>query len=170
LLIYLNRRLTYLKPPSGKLVMVGAKEMRHQQKGKFTMSASKNTNTPGQQQAGEKAGIAGVESLTRTTQEGFAKAMEVPKKVLEANLDTGAELLTFMSRRMKAQADLFNGVGHCHDLTEAADMQRTFWTKVTKDYSEEMDHLAEIARKNFSTISGLMAPRSDGDTKQKSAM
>jgi hypothetical protein len=104
------------------------------------MSASKNANTSGQQQAG----IAGVESLSRTAQDGLAKAMEVPKKVMEANLDTGAELLTFMSRRMKAQADLFNGVGHCHDMTEAADMQRMFWTKVTKDYSEEMKSPARI--------------------------
>jgi hypothetical protein len=182
LLIYRGKRLTCLKPQSGNLVIVTARHMLHQQEGNFTMSASKNTSTTSQQHAGQgvgqgvgqgtaqEAGTAGVESLTRTAQEGFAKAMEVPKKVMEANLDTGAELLTFMSRRLKAQADLFNGVGHCHDATEAADMQRTFWTKVTKDYSEEMDHLAEIARKNFATVSGLMSPKSNGDTKQKSVM
>ncbi len=96
--------------------------------------------------------------------------MEFPKKMLEANLDTGAELLTFMSRRMKAQADLFSGVGHCHDMTEAADMQRNFWEKVTKDYSEEMNHLAEIARKNFETMSGLMAAKTNGGSNPRRAM
>jgi Phasin protein len=122
------------------------------------MSASKN------------AGAAPAESLTRNVQDGLATAMEIPKKIMEANLDTGAELLTFMSRWMKAQADLCNGVGHCHDLTEAADMQRMFWDKVTKDYSEEMNHLAEIARKNFEAMSGLMTPKTNGGGNQRRAM
>jgi hypothetical protein len=130
------------------------------------MSASKSAGVTGQPQAG----TAPVESLTRSVQDGLATAMEVPKKVMEANLDTGAELLTFMSRRMKAQADFFNGVGHCHNLSEAADVQRTFWEKVTKDYSEEMNHLAEIARKNLETVSGLMSPKSNGGSHHGRAM
>jgi hypothetical protein len=127
------------------------------------MSASKSAGTSGQTQAG----TAPVEDLTRSVQEGLATTMEVPKKVMEANLDTGAELLTFISRRMKAQADLFSGVGHCHNMEEAADMQRTFWEKVTKDYSEEVNHLAEIARKNFETVSGLMSPKANGGNQRR---
>jgi hypothetical protein len=130
----------------------------HQSKGNIIMSASKS------------AGTAPVENLTRSVQDGLATAMEVPKKVMEANLDTGAELLTFMSRRMKAQADLFSGVGHCHNMDEATDMQRTFWEKVTRDYSDEMNHLAEIARKNFETVSGLMSPKANGGGNQRRAM
>ncbi len=118
------------------------------------MSASKTAGVSGHQ----ATGTGPTETLTRSVQDGLATAMEIPKKVMEANLDTGAELLTFMSRRMKAQADLFSGVGHCRDVDEASSMQRTFWEKVTKDYSEEMKHLAEIARKNFETVSGLMKP------------
>jgi Phasin protein len=130
------------------------------------MSASKTAGASGQQ----NAGTGPTEGLTRSVQDGLATAMEIPKKIMEANLDTGAELLTFMSRRMKAQADLFSGVGHCHDMTEATDMQRTFWEKVTKDYSEEMNHLAEIARKNFQTVSGLMTPQANGAANQRRAM
>jgi Phasin protein len=130
------------------------------------MSASKTAGASGQQ----NAGTGPTENLTRSVQDGLATAMEIPKKIMEANLDTGAELLTFMSRRMKAQADLFSGVGHCHDMTEATDMQRTFWEKVTKDYSEEMNHLAEIARKNFQTVSGLMTPQANGAANQRRAM
>jgi hypothetical protein len=130
------------------------------------MSASKTAGTQGQ----ENAGAGPMENLTRSVEGGLATAMEIPKKIVEANLDTGAELLTFMSRRMKAQADLFSGVGHCHDVTEATDMQRTFWDKVTKDYADEMNHLAEIARKNFQTMSGLMSPHPNGAANDRRAM
>ncbi|MGL4636144.1 MAG: phasin family protein [Beijerinckiaceae bacterium] len=130
------------------------------------MSASKSAGTSGQ----SPSDISSVESITRSMQGGLAQAMEIPKKVMEANLDTGSELLTFMSRRMKAQADLFSGVGHCHDMTEAADMQRNFWAKVTKDYTEEMNHLSEIARKNFETMSALMSPKSGSGGHQGRAM
>jgi Phasin protein len=130
------------------------------------MSASKTAGASGQQ----NAGTGPTEGLARSVQDGLATAMEIPKKVMEANLDTGAELLTFMSRRMKAQADLFSGVGHCHNMDEATNMQRTFWEKVTKDYAEEMNHLAEITRKNFQTVSGLMAPQPNGAANQRRAM
>jgi hypothetical protein len=126
------------------------------------MSASKTAGTSGQQ----TAGMGPTDDLTRTVQDGLAQAMAIPKRIIEANLDTGAELLTFMSRRMKAQADLFSGVGHSHDMTETSDMQRTFWEKVHKDYSEEMNHLAEIARKNFQIMSSLLAPHANDGAKQ----
>jgi hypothetical protein len=83
---------------------------------------------------------------------------------------TGSELLTFIRRRMRPQAELFSGVGHCHNMDEATAMQRTFWEKVSKDYSEEMNHLAEIARKNFETVSGLMSPKANGSGNQRRAM
>ena len=130
------------------------------------MSAPKSAAATGQQQFG--AGSA--ENLTRSVQDGLATTMEIPKKIMEANLETGSELLTFMSRRMKAQADLFSGIGHCHNADEAADMQRKFWDKVTRDYSEEMNHLAKIARKNFETVSGLMAPKTNGGEDQRRAL
>jgi hypothetical protein len=130
--------------------------------GDAIMSASRRADSSNP----STASVAGTESLTRSVQESFATAMGIPKKIMEANLDTGAELLTFMSRRMKAQAELFNGVGHCHDLSEASDMQRTFWEKVTRDYSQEMNHLAEITRKNFDSVSGLISIKPDGSGSQ----
>jgi Phasin protein len=135
----------------------------HHSEGAIVMSASKSASASGQPPFGTDS----AESVTRSLQGGLATAMEIPKKVMEANLDTSAELLTFMSRRMKAQADLFNGVGHCHDMSEASDMQRVFWEKVSKDYSEEMKHLAEIARKNFEAVSGLVSPKTDGNNQRR---
>lgn len=108
--------------------------------------------------ASKSRGAPPAENLTQTVQDGIASAMEVPKKMLEANLDTSAELLAFMSRRMKAQAELFSGVGHCRELSEASDIQRAFWEKAARDYSEEMNRLAELARRNFETMSGLVSP------------
>jgi hypothetical protein len=120
--------------------------------------------------ASKSAGTAPVENLSRSVQNGLATAMQVPKKVMESNLEVGTEFLMFMTRRLKAQADLFSGVGYCHDIGEATDMQRTFWEKVTSDYSEEMNHLAEIARKNFETVSGLMSPKANGVSNERRAM
>jgi hypothetical protein len=130
------------------------------------MSAPKSAAATGQQQFGSGS----AESLTRSVQDGLAITMEIPKKIMEANLETGSELLTFMSRRMKAQADLFGGIGHCHNADEAADIQRVFWEKVSRDYSEEMNHLARIARKNFENVSGLMAPKTNGADDQRRAL
>jgi hypothetical protein len=130
------------------------------------MSASKSGPVSDQQQSGTSP----PEAVALSVQNGLATAMEVPKKVMEANLETGTELLMFMTRRMKAQADLFSGVGHCHDMGEATDMQRTFWEKVSKDYAEELNHLAEIVRKNFETVSGLMSPKTNGGGNQRRAM
>jgi hypothetical protein len=110
------------------------------------------------------------ENLTLSVQDGLATAMKFPTKIMEANFDTGAELLTFISRRMKAQADLFSGVGHSHDMTEAADMQRTFWDKVTQDYADEMKHLAAIIHRNFQAAAGPIAPLANGDADQRRAM
>ncbi len=96
-----------------------------------------------------------VEDMTKTVQSGLASAMIVPKKLLEANLDAGAELLAFMGRRMKAQADLWSSLGHCSDLTEATNMQKCFMEKVTKDYTDEASQLSDIARKNLEVVAGL---------------
>ncbi|MGL5116983.1 MAG: phasin family protein [Beijerinckiaceae bacterium] len=119
------------------------------------MSTSKTAAAPGVLPEMPK----NAEEIARNVQGGVATAMELPKKMMECNLDTSAEFLTFISRRMKAQAELLSGVVHCHDVGEAADMQRKFMEKVSSDYAEEMNHLADIARKNFQTMSSLMSPQ-----------
>jgi Phasin protein len=114
--------------------------------------------------------VASTDEIARTMQGGIAKAMELPKKLMECNFDTSAELLTFLSRRMKAQAELLSGVVHCQDMGEAAEMQRKFLEKVTKDYAEEMNHLADIARKNFETMSGAMSREAQNGQAARRAM
>ncbi len=101
-----------------------------------------------------------VEAVTKSVQSNLASSMEVPKKFFEANLDTGAELLAFMGRRMKAQSELWSGLGHCKDLSEATEMQKAFMEKVTKDYTVELSQLTEIARKNLDVMSSLAPKKS----------
>jgi hypothetical protein len=96
-----------------------------------------------------------VDDMTKSAQSSLASAMVVPKKLIEAHLDAGAELLAFMGRRMKAQADLWSSLGHCSDLSEATNMQKSFIEKVTKDYTEEATQLSDIARKNLEVVAGL---------------
>jgi hypothetical protein len=86
-------------------------------------------------------------------------AMTLPRKVMEANLQTTAELLTFMSRRMKAQAELWDGLGHCTDAAQASEMQRRFFDGVTQDYRDEMTTIVELARRNLNAVTGLMTER-----------
>jgi hypothetical protein len=96
------------------------------------------------------------DSVMRSVQASMANMMIVPQKVVEANLETGAELLRFISRRLKSQSELWSQVGHCHGVDEAAEAQRTFVDKLNKDYAEEMGHLATMFRKNLETVTGAV--------------
>jgi hypothetical protein len=95
--------------------------------------------------------------IMKTMQAGMANMMTVPQKVMEANLETGAELLSFMSRRMQSQSDLWNRIGHCHGIDEAADAQRLFVESLAKDYADEMGQLAGVFRKNLETVTSAVS-------------
>jgi hypothetical protein len=95
--------------------------------------------------------------IVKSMQSGMANMMAIPQKVMEANLETGAELLSFMSRRMKSQSDLWSRIGHCHGMDEAADAQRLFVESLTKDYTEEMGQLADVFRKNLETVTSAVS-------------
>ncbi len=97
------------------------------------------------------------DKIMKSVQANMANLMSVPQKVIEANLETGAELLNFMSRRMKSQSELWSRVGHCHGIDEAAEAQRLFVEKLSKDYAEEMGHLAAVFRKNLDTVTGAVS-------------
>ena len=72
-------------------------------------------------------------------------------------MQTGAELLAFMSRRIKSQAGLWAELGHCHGLGETVEAQRKFVAGLTKDYTDEAAHLTEIARRNIETVTHVLA-------------
>jgi hypothetical protein len=109
-----------------------------------------------------------VESVTKSVHNGIASAITMPKKLMETQLDVGAELLAFMGRRMKAQADLWSSLGHCSDLSEATNMQKCFIEKVTKDYTEEATQLSDIARKNLEVVAGLASSEVNKATSEAS--
>jgi hypothetical protein len=93
-----------------------------------------------------------MDSAINTVQAGVVRAMAVPQRLLEAQMATSAELLTFVSRRMQAQAELWQSLGRCHDMGEAARTQRQFLERVSHDYTEEMTQLVELARRNFTSV------------------
>jgi hypothetical protein len=82
--------------------------------------------------------------------------LEIPQKIVEAQLDAGAEFLSFVGRRLKAQADLWHSIGHCHNPAEAADAQRKFANVIIKDYSDEAQQMLSMIQKNFQTVTSLV--------------
>jgi Phasin protein len=95
------------------------------------------------------------DNLARSMQSNLSTAAAAPQKILEANLQTGSEFLSFVSRRLQAQAELWNGLGHCRDVSQLAETQKKFWEGATKDYSEELNHFASAASKNLGIAAGM---------------
>lgn len=98
-----------------------------------------------------------LEDLTKTMQAQFATAAAIPQAILEANLTIGSELLGFMGRRMKAQAELCHALSRCHEFGEAVEAQRQFGERVASDYSAEIGQLATIMRKELATVTAVAA-------------
>jgi hypothetical protein len=88
---------------------------------------------------------------------GVTMALALPQRMAEVNFEAASELMTFMSRRMEAQSELFRGLGHCRDFSGLAEMQRGFWEQASADYSKEVSQLADIARANLAKVTGLVA-------------
>lgn len=85
-----------------------------------------------------------------------AANLEIPQKIVEAQIDVGAEFLNFVGRRLKAQSDLWHSIGRCHSPSEAADAQRKFADVVLKDYAEEAQQIFAMMQKNFQAVSTLV--------------
>lgn len=100
---------------------------------------------------------AGVDGIARTLQAQFKAAAAIPQAAFEAHWAMAAELLSFASRRLQAQAELCRSLGHCQELAEAVDVQRQFSERVSKDYSDEMGQLSEVVRKNIASLSAAGA-------------
>ncbi len=95
-------------------------------------------------------------------QEGLAKSMMAPKKMLEANLRAGSALLSFASQRMQAQAEFLGRFMHCDSLEQAAAMQTKFFETMVSDYGREMNELMEIARDNSAFLGAAAEPPKTG--------
>lgn len=101
-------------------------------------------------------GKANAEQMADLSKSMMAKAVEFPQRILEANLETSAEMFSFLSRRMQAQADFLAKLAHCQAAEEAMGVQREFAAEMSKDYSAEASHLAEMtagmAKQNLRTL------------------
>jgi hypothetical protein len=97
------------------------------------------------------------EGATRVMQTQFASAAAIPQAIMQANLSMFSELLMFMGRRAKSQADFYASLGHCKELSEAVEAQREFAEQVTRDYSKEAGQLSDIVRKNVASLTDIGA-------------
>ncbi len=97
------------------------------------------------------------ENLSKSVEASMAAALSLPQKIVETNLDAAGELLNFMSRRVKSQADFLRDIGHCKDLAGAVEMQRKFWSHISDDYGREMGQLSEMAKGNIAKATKLVA-------------
>jgi hypothetical protein len=114
------------------------------------------TNAKSNQQAAKDA-IAGLDGIARTAQSQLKAAAAIPQAIVEANWAIASEFLSFASRRLQAQADLCRSLGRCQELGEAVDVQRQFTERVTKDYSDEVNQMSEVMRRNIASLSAVGA-------------
>ncbi len=96
-------------------------------------------------------------STDDTIQQTLASFLAVPQKLMQINLEAANHTFNFMNRRMKAQAALWTNIGQFSDTRGAAEAQRIFLETVTKDYTDEMTQLTDMARKNMASVSDAAA-------------
>jgi hypothetical protein len=97
----------------------------------------------------------GIEAISQSTQAALGSALSGPQKFAELTSEAMADWMGFVSRRARAQAELYGELSHCHDVDAAAEMQRKFVSRCTKDYSDEFTHLMELGRRNMERMSSL---------------
>jgi hypothetical protein len=90
-------------------------------------------------------------SANDAIQQSLTSFLAVPQKLMQINLEAANHAFSFMNRRLKAQAAFWSNFGHFSDTSGAAEAQRAFLETVTKDYTEEMTQLTDMARKNLAS-------------------
>ncbi|MDX3805632.1 MAG: phasin family protein [Bosea sp. (in: a-proteobacteria)] len=87
----------------------------------------------------------------------FASATVLPQKIWETQFALAAEILTFMGRRMQAQAEFCTKLGRCTEFGEAIGVQQDFARGVGGAYADEAGKLSTLARKNMDAWTGASA-------------
>jgi len=100
-------------------------------------------------------GVGTIEDTAKTMQDGMARALEIPRKLIEAQLSASSEILQFAGRRIQAQAELLGIIGQCSNVEDAAAAQRSFFEKANEQYTAEMAHLMDIAKSNFAKMEAV---------------
>jgi len=119
------------------------------------MSTLKDVQPSGFSKAENRAPTELLEGGVKLAQAQLASAAALPQAIWEANLAILSEMLGFMSHRLRAQAEFCGHLGHCKELSDAVDAQRAYTQGMTGDYSQEVDKLSDIARKNIATLSAI---------------
>ena len=115
-------------------------------------------STPASQTSGPAHGNhGGAKPASDPIQHTVAAFVAVPQKMMQINLAVANHAFSFMNRRMKAQAALWTSIGQSGSNGGAAEVQRAFLETVTKDYTDEMTQLTNMARKNLALITETVA-------------
>jgi hypothetical protein len=99
----------------------------------------------------------------------LASASVLPQKIWETQFAMASEVLAFMSRRVKAQAEFCAKLGGCKEIAEAVDVQQDFAKSVSGAYADEAERLSTLARKNMDIWTGVGAKYVSGWTGDQKA-
>lgn len=83
-----------------------------------------------------------------------ASATMLPQKIWETQFAMASEVLTFIGRRLQAQAEFCAQLGRCTEFGEAVGVQQDFAKGVSGAYADETERLSALTRKNMDAWNG----------------
>lgn len=86
-----------------------------------------------------------------------ASATMLPQKIWETQFAMASEVLTFIGRRLQAQAEFCAQLGRCTEFGEAVCVQQDFAKGVSGAYADEAERLSALTRKNMDAWNGVGA-------------
>lgn len=99
--------------------------------------------------------FASFENISKSMQSQAATLAALPYPTLEAHLTVVSEFYAFVSKRMKAQAELCHELSRCHEVSDALEAQRRFSARATSDYSDEMTQMGTLLRQELATLANV---------------
>lgn len=97
------------------------------------------------------------ESIGDAVQESITGRMAIPQRVMQANIEAMNQGLNILNRRLKAQAELWSGLGLMGKAGSPAEAQKLFVETLTRDMADEVNQLSELAKRNFAMFSDIAA-------------
>ena len=97
----------------------------------------------------------------------LAAATVLPRMIWETQFALASEILTFMGRRMQAQAEFCAELSRCREIGEAVEAQQDFAQRASGAYADEAERLSALTRKNMDAWNGAGVP--DASDPQKAA-
>ena len=87
----------------------------------------------------------------------LASSTALPEKIWETQWAMASEILTFMGRRLQAQAEFCAKLGCCTEFAEAVGVQQDFAKDARGAYADEVGKLSTFARTNMDALTGAGA-------------